>query len=398
MRNRQHFQLTSRLCVVAALSLLISQGIIAQVTIGSVTAAPDLTQSIPGDCASYNSVLSTTGVSINGQAHPNRCRATVFTPLFDGMPLGASMQAFLNSSSHPPLFTIHITRQKGFQFCATVSKLTVTLSGSLQATRLQWTGAPVIGAKCTNEGLRVNAVSSPSSPAITPYVQGILSRVLQAAQRELIAAPAPDACGPTSRAASLALDQQIWNRLQLIASQEIQRFEVVVAPNMDVSASCAAKCNLCFPGWVGTIQCTATVNDPSYQWNEVQTWDVGGGRSTTAGNTVYPAEFTASGNGSKLNGPSWTISASTTASFRDAGVNANKRFSTSNDTIANGITWSSGQTNSEGEMQLKVNADQVGGNSATNDPTATVPSCINTQQRPPTIPCSVSCTWNLLNQ
>jgi hypothetical protein len=83
----------------------------------------------------------------------------------------------------------------------------------------------------------------------------------------------------------------------------------------------------------------------------------------------------------------------------DGGVNASKRFSTSNDVVPNGIIWSDGtQPGGEGEMQLKFNADQVGGSTASNDPMPTLPTCINTQQRPSGIPCNVSCTWNLVKQ
>jgi hypothetical protein len=82
----------------------------------------------------------------------------------------------------------------------------------------------------------------------------------------------------------------------------------------------------------------------------------------------------------------------------DAGVNASKRFSTSNDTVANGITWSTGQTGAVSEMQVKFNADQIGGSAATNDPTPTLPSCINAPQRPAGVACNVSCTWSLLKQ
>lgn len=370
----------------------------AQITVGNVTTAADLTQSVAGSCTDYNSALASTGVSANGQTHPGRCRSTALTPLFDGMELGTNMQAFLNSISQTPLFTVQITRVRG-GYCATNSKLKVTLSASLQATRLQWTGAPVIGAKCTNEAVRVNAASSPPSTVVSPYIQRFMSLQLQAAGRELMSSPQLRGCGSAVITAERVLDQQVWSLLQRVANDEITHFETSVAPLMDISSSCPAKCNLCFSGWVGSIQCTATANDPSYQWNEVQTWDVGGLPTTgTAGSTIYPANFTASGTGSKLNGRSWTINAITMGSVTDAGVNANKRLSTSNATVADGIVWSTGMKNAEGEMQLKVNADQIGGNTATNDPTPTLPSCINTQQRPANVACSVSCTWNLLKQ
>ena len=93
------------------------------------------------------------------------------------------------------------------------------------------------------------------------------------------------------------------------------------------------------------------------------------------------------------------INATTIGTLTDGGVNANKRLSTSNATVAGGIIWSTGgQPGALSEMQVKFNADQIGGNTATNDPTPTLPSCINTKQKPATVACSVSCTWNLLKQ
>ena len=365
----------------------------AQITIGNVVTAPDLTQPVAGDCANYDSILSSTGVSVNGQTHPGRCRSSAITPLFDGAPLGSNMQAFLNS--HRGLFTVKAV--PGRVGCETVSKITVALSASLQATRLEWTGAPVMGAKCSNEVARVNAASTVmASPA---YIRGIMTRLLQGAEREVMATPQPSACGRSPAITTRALNQQVWNLLQKVANDEVRRFEASVAPAIDNSSSCAAKCNLCFSGWVGSIQCTATANDPNYQWHEVQTWDVGGASLPgVGGGTVFPAAFVATGSGSKTNGPSWSINAATTGTFNDAGVNANKRFSTSNDTVAGGITWGNGSTNSVSEMQVKFNADQVGGSTATNDPTATIPGCINAQQKPAAVSCSVSCTWDLLQQ
>jgi hypothetical protein len=403
MCDRQHSPLNlSCLSVVlsAAICLaafLFAQRTDAQVIVGGVTTAADLTQTVSGDCANYDSVLSSTGVSTNGQTHPGRCRSTALIPLFDGAPLGSNMLQFRNS--HPDIFTSQRTQVKR-EFCVTNSKLQVTLSASLQATRLEWTGAPVVGAKCTNELVRVNAVSSPPSPAISPYNELLVSRLLHQAEQELMASPQLRECNRSSKAAELAVERQVWNLLQRIASDEIAHFGTSVAPMMDISSSCPAKCNLCFAGWVGSIQCTATANDPSYQWDETQNWDVGGVPTTgTAGSVIYPANFTAGGNGSKQNAPSWRINATTVGSLTDAGVNANKRFSTSNATVAGGIIWSTNvQPGALSEMQVKFNADQIGGNTATNDPTATIPSCINTQQRPANVACSVSCTWNLLTQ
>lgn len=402
MRDGQNTPLISRLSVIAFVAISVAASLrarptAAQISLGSVISAADVTQPVAGDCANYDSVLSSTGVSVNGQSHPGRCRSTALTPLFDGVELGTNMQVFLNS--HPDLFMSQTTRAKG-QYCTNSSNLKVTLSASLQATRLEWTGAPVVGAKCTNELARVNAVSSPPSPAIRPYIDKLISHLLQAAEDQLKMSPQLRACSFNPRAARLALDRQVWNLLQQIAGAEIAHFETSVAPLMDISSSCSAKCNLCFSGWVGNIQCTATANDPSYQWNEIQTWDVGGLPTTgTAGSTIYPANFTATGNGSKLNAPSWTINATTIGTLTDGGVNANKRFSTSNATVAGGIIWSTNvPPGALSEMQVKFNADQIGGSTATNDPMPTLPSCINTQQKPANVACSVSCNWDLLKQ
>jgi hypothetical protein len=372
---------------------------VAQITVGSVITAPDITQTVSGTCANYNAVLSSTGVSANGRMHPGQCRSTAITPLFDGIQLGTNMQAFFDSPNHPPLFKVQITHGKG-RFCAVNSKLKVTLSASLQATRLQWTGNPVGGSMCTGEVMRVNAVSAPPSPVISPTVQAKVSTLLRIMQKELAQVPQMSGCGPTPAAATNSLDQQVWNRLQRLATHEVGRFEASVAPAIDTTNSCGAKCNLCFSGWVGVIQCTANANDSGYLWHELQTWDVGGPpTSGTGGSTNYPANFTSTGSGSKLNGPSWTINATKMGTLTDAGVNANKRFSTSNDTVAGGIRWNNtNQTSADGEMQVKFNADQVGGNTATTDPTPTLPSCINAQQKPAGVACTVACIWNLVNQ
>jgi hypothetical protein len=303
------------------------------------------------------------------------------------------MQAFLGSQ-HPPLFAIKTTHEKG-KYCAATSNLRVRLTATLQATDLQWTGAPVVGSACTAEVTRVNGVSSsPPSPAVLSEIRDtVLRRIGNELERSL------SGCGFTPADASLALDQQVWNLLQRVASDEIRAFEASVAPAIDPSSSCAAKCNLCFSGWVGSIQCTATVNDSSYYWNEHQTWDVGGPSSTVTGGN-YPANFTATGTGSKQGASGWIINATQMGTLTDGGVNASPRFSTSNDVVPKGIIWTDGSEPPSGvtEMQVKFNADQVGGSTATNDPMPTLPTCVNTQQRPPSIPCNVSCTWNLVKQ
>jgi hypothetical protein len=405
MCNRHRFP-TSLLHLVAMVSaaaalvvFLCAPQSVAQITVGSVITAPDIMQPVSGTCANYNTVLASTGVQANGRMHPGQCRSTTITPLFDRIPLGPNMQAFFDSPNHPPLFKVEITGGKG-QYCAVNSKLKVTLSASLQATRLQWTGNPVGASMCTGEVMRVNAVSAPPSPVISPTVQAKMSRLLSLMEKELAQVPQMSGCGPTSTTATNNLDQQVWRLLQSVATHEIRLFEASVAPAIDRTNSCAAKCNLCFSGWVGSIQCTADANNPSYQWHELQTWDVGGPpTSGTGGSTYYPANFTSTGNGSKLNGPSWTINATQMETLTDSGVNANKRFSTSNNTVAGGIRWNNtNQTSADGEMEVKFNADQVGGNKATTDPTPTLPSCINAEQKPAGVACTVACTWNLANQ
>src|ERR1700744_82000 len=128
MYNRQQSPLNLRrhsFIVSAALSLsvfLCPQWSAAQVTLGGIVAAADVTQPVAGDCANYNSVLSSTGVSTNGQTHPGRCRSTVLIPLFDGAPLGSNMQVFRNS--HPDIFNSQRTQVKG-EFCVN-SKIRVT--------------------------------------------------------------------------------------------------------------------------------------------------------------------------------------------------------------------------------------------------------------------------------
>ena len=378
---------------------------IAQITVGPFISELDipqyLPQSMPVTCANYDSFLSATGVVANGRSHPGGCRSTGLTPLFDGMQLGSNMQSFLGSPTHPPLFTIKTTQGKG-QYCATNSKLKVTLSASLQATALQWTSAPVVGSACTEEVARVNAVH-PSSAV----VQRTMSALLQKVGRELALSPQLSGCGPTAAAATLALDQQVWKLLQRVANYEVTAFEVSGAPAIDATSSCAAKCNLCFSGWVGSIQCTATVIDPNpdptmsplYQWNETQTWDVGGLPTLTGGITYYPAKFTATGKGSKFKGPSWTINATQMGTLKDGGVNTSKRLSTSNDIVPNAIFWDdhSFPPSEDTEIQVQFNADQVGGSIASNDPIPTVAACIQPPERP-SVPCNVSCNWHLVKQ
>ncbi len=423
MYNRQHSPLTLRhlsVTVSAAISLaafLCPQRTVAQATVGNVIAAGDLTQSVP-DCDNYNTVLKDTGVSANGRVHPGRCRSTALTPLFDGMQLGSNMRAFLDSPTHPPLFQIRTTREKG-QYCATNSKLRVTLSASLQTKSLQWTGAPAV---CTAEANRVNAVSTPPSPAISPNLRARISALLHRTANEPMLSPQLSGCGPTPAAATLALDQQIWSLLQRVASYEVRLFEASVAPAIDISNSCAAKCNLCFTGWVGTIQCTADANGTvvvaagagttTYLWHEAQTWDVGGmSASGTGGSMDYPANFTSSGGGSATttvrgqppSTQSWTVNATKMETLTDHGVNTSKRFTTANNGVSGGIIWNpTNPPSADPELQVQFNADQVGGttansNSPTADPTPTIPTC-NPTQKPGGIPCTVACTWDLVKQ
>jgi hypothetical protein len=370
---------------------------IAQIILGNVISELDIPQSVPGTCDNYDSVLHATGVLANGRPHRDRCRSTALTPLFNGMQLGSNMQSFLGSQ-HPPLFTIQTTHEKG-KYCAVNSKLRAKLTASLLATALQWTSAPPVGSACDAEVTRVNKVSSlPPSPAVLLEIR---DTVLKRIGQELERSPQLSGCGFTPAAARLALDQQVWTLLERAANEEIAAFEASVAPAIDPGSACAAKCNLCVSGWVGSIHCTATVDDPSYHWNETQSWDVGGLPSAVmGGKTNYPANFTATGKGSKQGASGWIINATQMGTLTDGGVNANKRFSTSNDVVPKGIIWTDGSLppSGLGEMQVKFNADQVGGSTASNDPMPTLPTCMNTQQRPPSIPCNVSCTWNLVKQ
>lgn len=256
---------------------------------------------------------------------------------------------------------------------------------------------------CTSEVTRVNAVSAPPSPVISPIVQAKLSTLLRGIAIGLAQAPQMRACGPTPAFATNSLDQKIWKLLQDHATLEVTRFQAFIAPMIDITNSCAAKCNLCFHGWVGLIRCTADTDpaNTSYRWHEVQTWDVGGpSTSGTAGVTNYPANFTSIGNGSKTNGPSWTINATQMETLVDSGVNAHKRFSTTNNNVLDGINnTSTGTTFSDTEMQVQFDADQIGGDTATTGSMATLPSsCTNAQQKPASVTCSVACTWNLLKQ
>jgi hypothetical protein len=121
------FRLSTLVSTAIALpTFLCTQRTFAQVTVGNVNIAPDITQPEPLNCVKYSTVLYEEGVSVNGQGHSGRCRLTVFTPLFDGLELGTNMQAFLHSPAHPPLFQIRRTREKAL-YCATSSKLKVAL-------------------------------------------------------------------------------------------------------------------------------------------------------------------------------------------------------------------------------------------------------------------------------
>jgi hypothetical protein len=395
---------------------------VAQITVGSVISVPDaMSQTVSGTCANYDAALHSTGVLANGRKHPNHCRSTAITPLFDGIPLGTNMQAFFDPS-HPPLFTVQITHGKG-QYCAANSRLKVTLSASLQATGLQWTGNSFGGSMCTSEVARVNGVSSPPvppaplSPVISPTAQAKMSTLLGGIASELARVPQMSGCGPTAVDATKGLDQQVWKLLQNVATVEVTRFQESVAPAIDTTNLCRAKCNLCFTGWVGNVQCTAdakgtvvtnVTDTTTYLWHEAQTWDVGG----TGGPPDYPANFTSTGGGSKittdksgkvLGTEMWTINATKLETLTDAGVNTSKRFSTADNTVPRGIISNDHTPPADDqEMQVKFNADQVGGNTAnsnspTADPTPTIPSCYATQ-KPAGVSCTVACAWDLLKQ
>jgi len=431
MCNQHRFP-TSLLHLAAAMALtvfLYAPQSVAQITVGSVISVPDaMSQTVSGTCDNYNTALDSTGVLANGRKHPHHCRSTAITPLFDGIPLGTNMQAFFDSPSHPPLFTAQITHGKG-QYCAANSRLKVTLSASLQAEGLQWAHNPFGGSMCTSEVTRVNGVSSPPvppappSPVISPTVQAKMSTLLGGIASELARVPQMSGCGPTSAAATEVLDQQVWKLLQNVATVEVTRFQESVAPAIDTTNLCAAKCNLCFTGWVGIIQCTADANGTvtttttttTYLWHEPQTWDVGGiSASGTGGSMDYPANFTSTGGGSKITTTKsgvvqttttagWTVNATKLETLTDHGVNTSKRFTTANNSVPGGIIWNGTNTTSaDPELQVQFNADQVGGttansNSPTADPTPTIPTC-NPTQKPGGIPCTVACTWDLVKQ
>jgi hypothetical protein len=221
-------------------------------------------------------------------------------------------------------------------------------------------------------------------------------------------------CGATPAAATLALDQKVWVLLQHVAADEVQVFETYVDPAIN-SDACKPKCNLCFKGWVGNIQCVAkTDNSPNstatnsgYMWNETQNWDVGGNPTTTGAVTGYPANFTVTGNGSRQfnsGSVSFTIDGrkQEVLSF---GVTTVPRFSTPiNSTSA--ITESNSSTpGSDEEMQVKFDPDPSGDTAKRDDPNGTVPptwtipnSCVNATLNPCGTCCTVGCTWDLLNQ
>ena len=431
MRNQHRFP-TSVLhlaaIVPAAMALTVflsAPQSVAQITVGSVISVPDaMSQTVSGTCDNYNTALHSTGVSANGRKHPNYCRSTAITPLFDGIPLGTNMQTFFDRPGHPPLFTVQITHGKA-QYCAANSRLKVTLSASLQTAGLQWTGNSFGGSMCTSEVTRVNGVATPPvppappSPVISPTAQAKMTTLLGGIANELARVPQMSGCGPTAAAATESLDQQVWKLLQNVATVEVTRFQESVAPAIDATNSCAAKCNLCFTGWVGSIQCTADANGTvvsggnttTYLWHEPQNWDVGGiSASGTGGLTYYPANFTSTGGGSKTtknaNGvstDSWTVNAMKMETLTDHGVNTSKRFSTAGNQVPGGIIWNGHNLPAADlELQFQVNADQVGGNTAnsnspTADPTPTIPVC-NPTQKPGGIPCTVACTWDLVKQ
>jgi hypothetical protein len=268
-----------------------------QITITPATISAPVIQSVPGTCADYNAALTTIGVQMNSASNPGHCVKSQWTAFFNGQPIGTQWQQLM-LGPNPPKFKQTTTPGQRSQVCVTATDLNVDLSARIDVSELNWSPTQTIGPVCTNETSRVNTAPRVSVQALSAYAQ----RNLKGARLYTKIPNNITACGLNTNDARTLLYQKIWALMHLIATEEQKGWK---DPENAQAAQCAPRCNLCNPGWVGTLTCTKTSRDTAstnYTWDETQTWTIGGVPVQMGGTTDYPATFTATGGGSKGGG------------------------------------------------------------------------------------------------
>jgi hypothetical protein len=383
-----------RLCR-AALGVLLLFGILqapGQITISPATISTPVIQPVPGNCSDYQAKLTTTGVQSNGISHPGFCAKSHFTPLFNGQPIGTTWQQLM-LGPNPPKFTLR--RTTGRQTCITASNLTVDLSARIDVSELNWAPAQTVGPVCTNETTRVNTAPMASTQTLQASAQTLMGKTRHVFAPKL--GTPISVCGSPVTDLRPLLDEKIWTLLNTVATTEQHAWN---DPENANAGQCVPQCNLCNPGWVGTITCTKTVRDTSaanYTWDEVQTWVVGG---TPSQQMVYPATFTAKGGGSKT-GISWKVNLTSQDTLNVSGTQQSPTFQTSQIRITKGITSTPAGYEADAiayqipPFQLSPNTFTYG--SLTPAPNQNGYPC-DTPMKPGAASCKVDCTWNLSYQ
>lgn len=437
--RRQQFMLV--VCAGFTLLLPTVQAQLPTIRTTPATIQPDNVEPVQGDCAAYQTALISPGVqeplttNHPGATHPGYCRYSDFEPLFDGKSLSDYWASATQGSSRPFKRSIAPATSPVRGWCARATMLKVTLSANLQVSRLDWTPTPA-GAMCTKEWNRVNPALSINQSALTSRADALVRLWARTLQNTIgrsnpqtfppgIFPPTPaiNACASTRAAALGALDTKVKTLLQSTVDRERRLWagseRSFDDPGAGAFSRCTPQCGLCSTGWVGTIQCKKSITQSgasNYEWNEIQTWFVGGPSQVLPGQTLYPYHWNTTGAGSKI-GCNWTISASDPtggphqmAEKADPSGQPNIFGYTSRIDVVKGIPGTCGTANDDTDATEYALPTMVGSPGATricandSDPSCS-PSFVDTDttrcslpQKPGDVQCKTTCTWDLVVQ
>ena len=393
---------SARICAsCAALGALLLLGIpqtAGQITITTPAAPTTAVTPVPGTCPSYQTTVTTNGVTSNGISHPGFCAKSVLTPLFNGNPIGTTWQQLM-LSPNPPKVTYR-TQSSVFQTCVTATRLTVDLSARIDVSEINWAPTQTVGPVCTSEKDRVNTAPMASTQELDDHAQGTLKRARILLMQKL--STPVTVCEHTlinGKNLEPLLYQKIWSLLKAVSTEEQNTWN---DPENANAAQCVPQCNLCNPGWVGTLTCTKKVRDTdttiNYTWDEVQTWVIGGTPQQQGGSTVYPATYSANGSGSKT-GITWPpFNLTYQGTLTVSGTQQSPTFQTLQISKSQVIP-SVPQGNEANEVAYQLQPFHLSPNTFTYGGTTPPPNsngyACDTPQKPGPASCEVDCTWSL---
>jgi hypothetical protein len=259
-----------------------------------VVVASNVTQ-VPGSCANYNSdVVQNGAVTPSGVKHPGACRFTELRVMLNGM----LADRYTKSLSSGKLAVLpYVPKVSGS--CLTASKVKIHLSAQIETSLTNWLhGRPaqsICGAQWSEHD---PAQLVPPSALQGPYLQVLLNHLATGLKQELIANP-PHVCG--LRQAQQALADNVANLLNQFAARAQSELSSLQARVEDpVQSQCAVDCNICSPGWAGTITLQQKVlggtGNPGFEFDLVEEHFVGGSASAPVnGHTYYPVNWMATG-------------------------------------------------------------------------------------------------------